>query len=124
MNIEYGIKITTGQTTLTDYSIGLVAGVIQWITGRHAIDGWKEGMISKGSFSPVSQEIEIAAGGSYATMSGFSLAARPDVDGTPMWKIIETLGLNLVQKEIIFYTFRDGTPTQDWTGRIGDYESD
>jgi hypothetical protein len=123
MDIQYGVKITTSQA-LTDYSLGLVGGVIQWITGRPAIDGWKEGLITKGSFSPVSQEIEITAGGSYATMSGFSLAVVAEVDGTPLWKRIQTLGLNLVQKEIVFYTFRDGVATQDWTGRVGDFDSD
>lgn len=124
MEIEYGIQINTSQTTITDYDIGVIAGVIRWTTGRPERDFWKEGMISRALFSPVSQEIEIAAGGSYATMSGFSFAVKSEVDGVPLWKRIEALGLNLVQKEIIFYTFRDGVATQDWTGRIGDYDSD
>lgn len=120
MDIEYGVRIDTGQTALTDYDLGVVAGVIQWKTGRSGLDGWKEGVLTKGSFSPVSQEIDLVRGGSYATMSGFSVSTRAQIGGVPVWKIIQDLGLNLVQAEAVVYSFRDGTPTQDWTGRVAD----
>lgn len=120
MEIEYGVKITTGQTGITDFSLGVVGGVIRWTTGRPDRDLWKQGMITKGSLSPVSQAIEISQGGSYGTMSGFSMAIASQIDGDPTWKRIKDLGLNLIQKEVIFYTFRDGTPTQDWTGVVAD----
>lgn len=124
MEIQYGIQITTAQTTLTDYALGLVDGVLRWVTGRPDIDGWKEGLIKGDTFSPVSQEIEISAGGSYATMSGFNLDLIGSVGGVPTWKRIKDLHLYLIQAEIVFYTIRDGVFTQDWTGRVGDTAAD
>jgi len=121
MHIEYGWKITTTQTTLTDYSLGLVAGVLQWVTGRPAIDGWKEGILTEGSMSEVSQEIELSAGGSYATMSGASVA----IDNSDSKSArIKALGLNLIPADAVFYSIRDGVFSQDWTGKVGDISWD
>jgi hypothetical protein len=120
MDIEYGVQINTEQG-FTDPAMGAISGVIKWQTGSSGMSWGKEGIVSKDSFSPVSQEIEISAGGSYATMSGFSLK----IDNTgDLADRIRDLGLNLIQKEIIFYTFRDGVATQDWTGKIGDWSYD
>jgi hypothetical protein len=121
MDIQYGVKITTTQGTLTDYGLGCVNGVIGWGTGRADVGEFKLGVILKNSFSEVSQEIEISAGGSYATMSGFSLEAD-NSDG--LADRIRDLGLNLIQADAIFYTFRDGVATQDWTGKVADWSYD
>lgn len=121
MSIEYGVRIVV-TPAVTDFSLGLSAGVIQWTTGRPARSGWKEGIITKGSFSPVEQAISLARGGGYTTMSGFSLAIRADIDGVPIWKIIKDLGINFIQKDAEIFCWRDGVESIEWTGKVDNTE--
>ncbi len=128
MEIQYGVEINIGNPTLNDFSIGLVAGVFKWSTGRAVdIGEFKNAIIVKDSFSEVSQEIGIIASGSYSTMSGFNLKidnAENIVDA------IRDLDINLIQADTIFYTFRRETSedewgqTQDWTGKVLDSSYD
>src|SRR5947207_964285 len=123
--IQYGVEIKTVQTDLNNFDIGLVNGILKWTTGRSEVfEEFKAGIIVKDSFSEVSQEIGIVACGYYSTMSGFSLKidnAESIVD------TIRDLGLNLIQADAIFYSFRRETidevwvATQDWSGKVLDY---
>lgn len=127
MQIEYGIKISTAQTSLTDYSLGLIDGVIRWVTGRPGLELWKEGIVLKDSIAKASQQIEIASCGGYSTMAGGGVTIN---NSEGLADIIEDLGLNLIQADVIIYSFRRETSedeweeTQDWTGKIADWSED
>jgi hypothetical protein len=123
MFIQYGLQITTRQLGLNSYALGLINGVCRWITGKPDIDTWKEGVVFGDSFSDVSKAIEIAACGSYSTMSGFNL----EIDNASgLMDEIKALSLELSQCDAVLYTFRreteldTWTQTQDWSGKVSD----
>lgn len=126
MFIQYGVQITTRQTA-TDYEIGCASGVLKWGTGRSDLGTFKNGIVLKDSFSEISVLVEISRGGSYGTMSSFSLK----IDNAKNYAdIIRNLGLELVQSDAIFYSFRRDletdpwVSTQDWSGKISDWSYD
>lgn len=121
MTIFYGLQITTKQPTITDFELGCIDGIIKWSTGRENTELWKDGIILEDSFSEVSQEIEIEACGSYSTMSGFNLKID---NANGLSDRIKALGLDLVNCDILFYTFRDGVSSQDHFGKIADWSYD
>lgn len=140
--IAWGVVLDlSDHTTDTDASIGMVSGVIYWITGRPGYAGsgysgeapagktWKQGIITEASISPV---VRIAEGvektGGYGTLSGFDFtidnSAKYAYSGTdyPFWRYLRLNGYRIVNRPLKLFCFLDSASYQVWGGVVGGYE--
>ena len=117
--IHYAVEITT-DTTGTDVTYGLVAGVFRFITDRPGYAGtptyptwedttnntnvWYEGWLLKDGLSSPSRRVDISQTGDYGTNSGFNFTIRND---TKFWEFIQTNDIWLTNRSVKFYVIID-----------------
>lgn len=135
--IDYAVEIDTG-TTITDANIGLLSGVLRYITGRprytetyvptwasgEIYSGfntytWYEGFIVKDGVNNPTRSIDISNGGDYGIGGSFSFKIR---NNNLYWKTIKDNGINLTGKTVRVWVVIEDKFYQIWGGCVTDID--
>ena len=139
-DIHYAIELFT-ETTDTNTDIGLVDGVMRYVTDRPGYNSsgnvpiwgssewetgannyiWHEGFLTKDGMSNPTRNINISKAGDYGTLSNFAFKLR---NNDIIWKYFrnddKTSNLNLLNKEVRAYIVIANVFYQIWGGVITD----